>query len=87
MLKIDGVGMGTMMMNVREKFPRGFIKSVKWLSRIGERQKAGRFFKENLCRIIWLRNKGKNKYNQDSTKYVNLKLKLTTNWTLTKYFL
>ena len=41
-----------------EKFPRGFIKSVKWLLRIGEGQKAGRFFKENLCRIIWLGNKG-----------------------------
>ena len=70
-----------MMMHAREEFPRGFIKSVKWLSRIGEGQKAGRFFKENLCRIIWLRNKGN--ITQDSTKYVNLKLKLRSH----KYFL
>ena len=55
-----------MMMHAREEFPRGFIKSVKWLSRIEEGQKLGRFFMENLCHIIktlvLLRNTNKRIY-------------------------
>ena len=34
----------TMMMNVREEFPRGFIKSVKWLFRIWEGTKTRPIF-------------------------------------------
>ena len=54
------------MMHAREEFPRGFIKSVKWLSRIEEGQKPGRFVMENLCHIIktlvLLRNTNKRIY-------------------------
>ena len=40
----------------REEFPRGFIKSVKWLLRIGGTQKPGKFFKEDLCHVIQRKN-------------------------------
>ena len=40
----------------REVFPRGFIKSVKWLLRIGGTQKPGKFFKEDLCHVIQRKN-------------------------------
>ena len=41
----------------REEFPRGFIKSVKWLLRIGGTQKPGKFFKEDLCHVIQRKNR------------------------------
>ena len=59
--KDDKTMQETMMMNVREEFPRGFIKSVKWLFRIGEGTKTRPIFQAGFVPYYLVEKQGEMK--------------------------